>query len=243
MSNAKLEPLSALDAAKSASRTHVAIEVLDGLCVVWIAARKGQSGALVTRVNELYGVSLPSNPRLATSRSGIDFLGTGPEQWLAIAPAADSLDLASVLAGQLHDLASVADQTGRANACPRFRRKSARYARQRAAHRLAPSRLSGWRRRHNPCRSHWRCHLETHWFQYVYFGLLTHIFRQLLALADGIGRRTWFIGLLRQTVCAVAQALTWKNLRLQRTLAPNGAAWHPVPRHNRLFEKIRQPWL
>ncbi len=101
MSNAILKPRSALDVAKSASRAQVALEVLDGLSVVWIAARKGQASALVTRVNELHGVTLPSNPRLVTSRSGIDFLGTGPEQWLAIAPETADLDLAAVLAGQL----------------------------------------------------------------------------------------------------------------------------------------------
>ena len=111
MPNAKLEPLSALDAAKSASRSHVAIEVLDGLCVVWIAARKGQSGALAARINELYGVLLPTNPRVALSSGGIEFLGAGPDQWLAIAPAKDSQDLASVLAGQLQGLASTAGQT------------------------------------------------------------------------------------------------------------------------------------
>ncbi len=111
MSNTKLEPLSALDSAKSASRSHVAVEVLNGQSVVWIAARKGQTAALVTRINELYGVSLPSSPSLATATSGIEFLGTAPNQWLAIAPAADSVDLASVLAGQLQSVASVADQT------------------------------------------------------------------------------------------------------------------------------------
>jgi methylglutamate dehydrogenase subunit D len=109
--NANLIARSALDTAKSASRSHVAVEVLDGISVIWIAARRGQAGALAARVNELHGVSLPSNPRLAMSSSGIEFLGAGPDQWLAITPANDSQDLASKLAGQLQGLASVADQT------------------------------------------------------------------------------------------------------------------------------------
>ncbi len=111
MSNTKLEPRSALDSAKSASRSHVEIKVLDGISVVWIAARKGQTAALVARVNELYGVSLTLNPRLASSTGGIEFLGIAPDQWLAIAPAKDSHDPASKLAGQLQGLASIADQT------------------------------------------------------------------------------------------------------------------------------------
>lgn len=111
MSNAKLTVRSALDIAKSASRSQVSIDVIEGSSVVWLAARKGQTGALVTRVNELHGVTLPSNPNMATSRSGIEFVGTGPEQWLAIAPATAGVELAAVLAGQLQGLASVADQT------------------------------------------------------------------------------------------------------------------------------------
>lgn len=111
MPNAKLIARSALDAAKSASRSHVAIEVLEGSSVVWIAARKGQSGALAARVSELYDISLPTNPRVALSSGGIEFLGAGPDQWLAIAPSKDSHDLASKLTGQLQGLASIADQT------------------------------------------------------------------------------------------------------------------------------------
>ena len=111
MSNAKLSARSALDIAKSASRSLVSIDVLDNMNVVWIAARKGQTSALVKRIDELHGVTLPSNPRLAKSSSGVDFIGAGPDQWLAIAPAAAGLDLATVLADQLHGLASVADQT------------------------------------------------------------------------------------------------------------------------------------
>lgn len=111
MSNAKLTARSALDIAKSASRSLVSVEVLDDMSVAWIAARKGQTSTLATRVNELHGVTLPSNPRLVTSRSGVDFIGAGPDQWLAIAPAAAGLDLAVVLTDQLQGLASVADQT------------------------------------------------------------------------------------------------------------------------------------
>ncbi len=111
MSKTNLFAKSALDAAKSASRSHVALEVLDGLSIVWIAARNGQSGALDTRVSELYGVTLPKYPRLAHARSGIDFVGAGPDQWLAIAPATMGSDWAAILTGQLQNLASVADQT------------------------------------------------------------------------------------------------------------------------------------
>ncbi len=111
MSKTNLIATSALDAAKSASRSHVSIDVLDNVSVVWIAARKGQSGPLATRFNELHGVALPSNPRLAKSRSGVDFIGAGPDQWLAVAPMATDLDLATILADQLKGFASVADQT------------------------------------------------------------------------------------------------------------------------------------
>jgi methylglutamate dehydrogenase subunit D len=112
VSNAKLSARSALDIAKSASRSLVSLDVLDDMSVVWIAARKGQTVELIRRISELHGVTLPSNPRLVKSRSGFDFIGAGPDQWLAIAPAtAAGLDLAHVLAGQLQGLASVADQT------------------------------------------------------------------------------------------------------------------------------------
>lgn len=111
MPNANLTARSALTAAKSASRSHVAIEVLDGLSVVWIAARKGQSSALAARVQELYGVSLPTNPRVARSSSGIEFLGASTDQWLVVANAGDGRDFAADLASQLNGLASVAGQT------------------------------------------------------------------------------------------------------------------------------------
>ena len=111
MSNAKLSARSALDIAKSASRSLVSIDVLDNMSVVWIAARTDRISALLLRINELHGVTLTSSPRLAKSRSGVDFIGAGPDQWLAIAPAASGLDLATVLADQLQGLASVADQT------------------------------------------------------------------------------------------------------------------------------------
>ena len=111
MSKTSLIATSALDAAKSARRSHVLIDVLDNVSVVWIAARKGQSGALATRVNKLYGVTLTSSPRLVTSQGGVSFLSAGPDQWLAVATMATGLDLATILADQLQGLASVADQT------------------------------------------------------------------------------------------------------------------------------------
>ncbi len=125
MSSLTLTPTNALASALNSSRSSVAIAVLDGLSIAHVAARKGQGAALAARVKELYGVTLPQTPRIATG-SNVSFVWAGPEQWLAMARISTNPDFERDLRGKLEGLASVADQTD-ARALATVRGPSARH--------------------------------------------------------------------------------------------------------------------
>lgn len=74
-----------------------------------VSARKGALGPLRERVRASFGLDLPDGPRVA-SGPGVSFLGTAPDAWLALAPRAEQ-ELATSLARDLADLASISDQS------------------------------------------------------------------------------------------------------------------------------------
>lgn len=113
MSSLTLTPGNAFASVLASSRSAVAISVLDGVGIAHVAARRGQSEALAARVQELYGVSLPTSPRIV-SGPDIAFVWAGPDQWLAVSQSSEKLtsqNLEKELADKLAGLASVADQS------------------------------------------------------------------------------------------------------------------------------------
>ncbi len=79
-----------------------------------VMARRGQATALRDVVPSAYGVALPDTSRhVAGPAAG--FIGTGPEQWLAVSERLPNGELAEDLSAKLKGLASIADQSdGRA---------------------------------------------------------------------------------------------------------------------------------
>jgi heterotetrameric sarcosine oxidase gamma subunit len=82
--------------------------------VATVMARKGQSVALREAVRTAYGMTLPDASRHVIGPSA-GFIGTGPEQWLAVSERLPNGELAADLSRRLMGLASVSDQSdGRA---------------------------------------------------------------------------------------------------------------------------------
>lgn len=86
----------------------------DGLGLASIEARKDALPALHAAVETAYGAMLPEGPSLARGRE-VNFIGTGPGQWLAVSEPMANERLAEDLQSTLKEFASISDQSsGRA---------------------------------------------------------------------------------------------------------------------------------
>ena len=110
MSSPTLAPRSALHGASLPATTEIKIELIEGLTVAHVSARKGRTPALVSSIREHLKLELPSTPR-AIEADGVTILWAGPDQWLVTAPATNARDLERELAQSLADLAAVSDQS------------------------------------------------------------------------------------------------------------------------------------
>ena len=110
MSNQVLKSRSALAAPLSSGRAQVEFEVLEGMTVAHVAARKGKCDELRKRLAAHLGMDAPLTPNVATSGTTA-IVWAGPEQWLVLAPATDGRDLERELSGKLAGVASVSDQS------------------------------------------------------------------------------------------------------------------------------------
>ncbi len=75
-----------------------------------VIARRGKRFMLVNAVNTAFGVALPDGPRRTTVGS-VTFAGTGPDQWLASAEAAEAAGFAAKLRARVGPFAAVSDQS------------------------------------------------------------------------------------------------------------------------------------
>jgi len=75
-----------------------------------VTARRGKRFMLVNAVNTAFGVALPDGPRRTTVGS-VTFAGTGPDQWLASAEAAEAAGFAAKLRARVGPFAAVSDQS------------------------------------------------------------------------------------------------------------------------------------
>lgn len=80
-----------------------------GLGIAAVMARRGKAEALRAAAEAAYGIAPPDAPRHVAG-SEIAFIGTGPEQWLAVSSALGDGRLAVDLAARLTGLASISDQ-------------------------------------------------------------------------------------------------------------------------------------
>jgi len=96
---------------KSTSEPGVVVTERVGLGIATVAARKGKAAALNEAVAKTYGVSLPSNSRVAQGPQ-VSLIGYGPGQWLAVSASFANEALARDLADKLEGLASISDQSG-----------------------------------------------------------------------------------------------------------------------------------
>src|ERR1700742_2615577 len=90
-----------------ASVADLTASIREGVGLAAILSRKGASAEAVGAV---LGLEPPQAPRLA-GHGSLQLIGTGPENWLALAPGLDP-DWAADLAARLSGLASVSDQSG-----------------------------------------------------------------------------------------------------------------------------------
>jgi sarcosine oxidase subunit gamma len=81
----------------------------DGLGLANVLVRKGQGAALASRLQERFGIGLPSRPGRAVAGE-MALMGTGPGIWLAISERGGNAFAAS-LREAIGDLASVVDQS------------------------------------------------------------------------------------------------------------------------------------
>ncbi|MFK8253150.1 sarcosine oxidase subunit gamma [Ancylobacter terrae] len=80
----------------------------DDLAVATLAARKGAGAALAAAVAAAFGAQLVDGPKVSPG-TGVDFVGTGPGRWLAV--AADRPGLAAELAAALDAHAAITEQS------------------------------------------------------------------------------------------------------------------------------------
>ena len=92
-----------------AGHQGLAIAERTGLGIATVMARAGAAEAVAARVSEIYGMDLVDGPMLSGS-GGTMFAGSGPGAWLAMRENADPF-WASILAGELAEIASVFDQS------------------------------------------------------------------------------------------------------------------------------------
>ena len=99
---------------KSDGEPGVTVAERTDLGLATVEVRKGQDDALKASVREAYGVDLPDGSAVFRGKD-VDFIGTGPGQWLAVSGQLQNEQLADDLARKLGSLASVSDQSsGRA---------------------------------------------------------------------------------------------------------------------------------
>lgn len=82
----------------------------DDLTLASLATAKGKRDALVSAIEETYGVTLPATPERVEG-DGIAFLWSGPDQWIAAATRDNGRDLERELKPVVAGLAAVTDQS------------------------------------------------------------------------------------------------------------------------------------
>jgi len=87
----------------------VSMRARDEMGLVTVSAHRGKRPHLAERVRERFGIELPLGPCRACARD-MSFIGIGPDVWLATRENGCST-LADVLASDIGDLASLADQS------------------------------------------------------------------------------------------------------------------------------------
>jgi methylglutamate dehydrogenase subunit D len=83
---------------------------ITGSGLATIAARTGRREALRAAARSAFGCSLPDSPKQVLGR-GIAFIWSGPDQWLAHAPAAPAGGMEALLREPFATLASIVDQS------------------------------------------------------------------------------------------------------------------------------------
>jgi methylglutamate dehydrogenase subunit D len=87
----------------------VVIREITDFALASVLARKGQRIAAATAAESAFGVALPDRPRAVSGR-GIEFIGTGPGQWLALtAPSTTGIE--AQIGAALPGLVSVFEQS------------------------------------------------------------------------------------------------------------------------------------
>jgi sarcosine oxidase subunit gamma len=87
----------------------VFIREITDFALASVQARNGQRAAAAAATESVFGVALPDRPRLVAGR-GIEFIGTGPSQWLALA-APTTTGIEAQITTALPGLVSVFDQS------------------------------------------------------------------------------------------------------------------------------------
>ncbi|TCT03532.1 sarcosine oxidase subunit gamma [Aquabacter spiritensis] len=92
-----------------AAQPGLTAQVVDGLALATVAARKGASGALAQAVLDAFGIALVDAPKVSFL-GDLSFIGTAPGRWLATAGGAPAAHVAR-LQGALADAAALTDQS------------------------------------------------------------------------------------------------------------------------------------
>ena len=87
----------------------VTVSARDTLHIVTVLARRNRGAELAERMNQLFGIELPSGP-CRTTAGDLALLGIGPGAWLAMRERTAD-DLVSSLRAACTDVASVCDQS------------------------------------------------------------------------------------------------------------------------------------
>ncbi|HEX7374486.1 MAG TPA: sarcosine oxidase subunit gamma family protein [Steroidobacteraceae bacterium] len=87
----------------------VVIREITDFALASVLARNGRSVAAATAAESAFGVALPDRPRVVAG-PGVEFIGTGPGQWLALAaPSATGIE--AQIGAALPGLVSVFEQS------------------------------------------------------------------------------------------------------------------------------------
>ena len=88
----------------------IVVSERQGLALATVLARKGQEAALHRRVQEMFGIALPTTPRRVAA-DATAFIWAGPGHWLAVAESEEGHRFEARLREGLAGLASVSDQS------------------------------------------------------------------------------------------------------------------------------------
>lgn len=94
---------------RKAGAAGVVIAEVTGLGIASVAARRGQSAALVEKFQAATGLALLGNPKRVSGHD-VSVVWSGPDQWLVLSSSAEGRGRAKSLALDLQGLASVTDQ-------------------------------------------------------------------------------------------------------------------------------------